>query len=507
MPAVKADDITAVVPDEIGAVEGADEESALSPGKGQAARKHAAAIESADSDEKEFYPLWKLTLVALPQLGVQVMWCFIGPNAAPYMGHLGVGPSLATLNNVAGPITGFFTGPIVGAWSDRLTSKWGRRRPIILGGLISTWIAGMLFSASEHLFADTAAKIGFAVPMYWVMDVTINILQTPHRALVSDLATVEQQVPMQVVFVVIMSIGNFLGYSIMQIYAIPVEHMLKLMAMICALNTLCIGVQFAVAKEVPLKRAESAGKGCCAPVLSVVSSIRGMPCLLYHLAFVQCLVWIGNTAWTYYSSQWFADSVYEGDQHAADGSEAKLAYGEGMHAFSMGGQYRSGFQLLAALSIIVLLLQTRLRPRLIYAPCIFIGAIVSFLAGYVVGHNAAFAIIVFVFSIMPETGSFAIPFGLVATLNKCAEQEGKQVSTALQMALLNCCVTVGQQVCHVVTATIETSLPLHAALPVAFLFAAATYIVGGCSALCLNDRPPSEESSGESSSAEGTTTD
>lgn len=33
--------------------------------------------------------------------------------------------------------------------------------------------------------------------MYWVMDVTINILQTPYRALVSDLATKEQQIPMQ----------------------------------------------------------------------------------------------------------------------------------------------------------------------------------------------------------------------------------------------------------------------------------------------------------------------
>ena len=41
-------------------------------------------------------------------------------------------------------------------------------------------------------------RIAFAVPMYWVMDVTINILQTPYRALVSDLATKEQQIPMQV---------------------------------------------------------------------------------------------------------------------------------------------------------------------------------------------------------------------------------------------------------------------------------------------------------------------
>ena len=42
-------------------------------------------------------------------------------------------------------------------------------------------------------------RIAFAVPMYWIMDVTINILQTPYRALVSDLATKEQQIPMQAV--------------------------------------------------------------------------------------------------------------------------------------------------------------------------------------------------------------------------------------------------------------------------------------------------------------------
>lgn len=79
------------------------------------------------------------------------------------------------------------------------------------------------------------------MPMYWVMDVTINILQTPYRALVSDLATKEQQVPMQarfdalrkatsqVIFVFFMAIGNMIGYSIMKIWDVPAFHMLKLM--------------------------------------------------------------------------------------------------------------------------------------------------------------------------------------------------------------------------------------------------------------------------------------
>lgn len=43
-------------------------------------------------------------------------------------------PALATLNNIAGPITGFFTGPLVGATSDGLTSKFGRHW-VRLGGL------------------------------------------------------------------------------------------------------------------------------------------------------------------------------------------------------------------------------------------------------------------------------------------------------------------------------------------------------------------------------------
>ena len=169
---------------------------------------------------EEKWPLWKLVLIALPQVSVQVLWCFIGPNSASYMRHLGLTDSLATLNNIAGPITGFFTGPIVGATSDNLTSRFGRRRPVILAGLISVCIAGTLFSTSEYFMPEGKA-VYFAAPMYWVLDVTINVLQTPHRALVADLATEEQQIPMQVAFVVLMSIGNFMAFSIMKIYKCP----------------------------------------------------------------------------------------------------------------------------------------------------------------------------------------------------------------------------------------------------------------------------------------------
>merc|ERR1719436_2165442 len=251
------------------------------------------------AEAKEEWPLWKLVLIAVPQFGIQVLWCFLGPYSVPYMQHLGMNPAVATLNNVAGAVTGFFTGPIIGATSDNCTSRFGRRRPVIVGGLVSFWIAGMLFAGSEHLFP--AHAIYFATPMYWVMDITINILQTPNRALVADLAGEEQQVPMQVVFVFMMAFGNFVGYSITKFKWFgdnPVDNMLSIMLFICGLNTVCVAIQFLVVKEKPLTR-EAAGEreSFCSPVMSVVEAVNKSPFLLVHLAIIQCLVWAGLTAW------------------------------------------------------------------------------------------------------------------------------------------------------------------------------------------------------------------
>mmetsp|Transcript_119692 Transcript_119692/g.166941 ORF Transcript_119692/g.166941 Transcript_119692/m.166941 type:complete len:314 (-) Transcript_119692:191-1132(-) len=302
---------------------------------------------------------------------------------------------------------------------------------------------------------------------------------------------------MQVVFVFMMSVGNFVAFSIMKIYDVPVDHMFELMLGICGLNVVVVGILFLVAKEKPLTRAPGAKKmSVCDPITSVVDAVKGSPSLLYHLAAVQCLVWVGNTAWNLYAGQWMSDSVFEGDLNAPQGSPGHEKYAQGQTAFNNAGQAKSVLQLVSALAIIAILVNNWVRPRTVYAPCIFIGAIVSVLAATVVGHNASFAIVCMAFSIMPETGSFAIPFGLVATLNKRAEKEGKAVSTALQMSLLNCCVTVGQQICTLALAGIESQMSLEASLPWVFALSAAAQTLAGFGAMRLDDGDPDADNSG-----------
>jgi len=458
-------------------------------------------------------PMWKLFLIALPQLGVNVLWSFIVPNSAPYMKHLGAPAALATLNNVAGPITGFFTGPLAGAYSDSCTLKMGRRRPVILFGLISFAIAGLIFSGAEHVLGDNG--IWLAAPMYWVLDVTINIMQTPHRALAADFASEEQQFLVQIMFVFIGGCGNFVGFSIMMIYDVPIDHMLELMGIIFALNLVLVGMQYIVAKEIPIEKSEALeSKGCCGPLSGLGDAISHP--VMKHLAFIQSMVWVGLMCWVAYGGQWFANSVFEGDENAPEGSVKKQNYADGMQEFAFGGQVKSVVSLFFTLVIIFIMSNTSIRPRLIYAPTIFIGATASLLAAMVVGHNGNFAVICMTMAEITCVGCFSVPYGMVASMNERAAREGKQVSTALQMALLNCCVTVGQQVCTMFLAGIESWIALDKALLIGFMMAGVAFIVAGVATLFLDDSAgddeavvttTDEENTSEEETAGQTTTD
>ncbi|MFG3344250.1 MFS transporter [Streptomyces sp. NPDC048018] len=54
-----------------------------------------------------------------------------------------------------GALVAVLVNPVAGAWSDRTTSRFGRRRPWILGGALAG-AAGLAFTASQHTVAGVA---------------------------------------------------------------------------------------------------------------------------------------------------------------------------------------------------------------------------------------------------------------------------------------------------------------------------------------------------------------
>jgi len=90
--------------------------------------------------------------------GVQVVWGLQNANTSRIFQWLGADVGQLAVLWIAGPVTGALVQPIVGYLSDRTTGRWGRRRPYILAGAVSTALALVLFVNATSLAA--AAAIG-----------------------------------------------------------------------------------------------------------------------------------------------------------------------------------------------------------------------------------------------------------------------------------------------------------------------------------------------------------
>lgn len=96
--------------------------------------------------------------------------------------------SLLALVWIAAPLSGVIVQPYVGAKSDRCRSRFGKRRPFIVGGAFGTLIALMLLSWAREVVGGFLGIFGadqestgvrtciiiFAVVMIYVLDFAIN---------------------------------------------------------------------------------------------------------------------------------------------------------------------------------------------------------------------------------------------------------------------------------------------------------------------------------------------
>jgi len=110
--------------------------------------------------------------------GIQYSFGLQQTNMTPIYSYLGANADQIPLLNLAGPMTGLIIQPIIGAMSDKTTSRFGRRRPYFLIGAIicSVCLFAMPYSSS----------IWMAAGILWILDAGNNITMEPYRAFVSD---------------------------------------------------------------------------------------------------------------------------------------------------------------------------------------------------------------------------------------------------------------------------------------------------------------------------------
>ncbi|XP_023520475.1 sucrose transport protein SUC3-like [Cucurbita pepo subsp. pepo] len=159
--------------------------------------------------------------------GVQFGWALQLSLLTPYIQTLGIEHAFSSFIWLCGPITGLVVQPCVGIWSDKCSSKYGRRRPFILAGSLMIAVAVVLigFSAdvgyilgdtNEHCSVYKGTRVRAAIIFvigFWMLDLANNTVQGPARALLADLSGPDQHNIANAVFCSWMAVGNILGFS------------------------------------------------------------------------------------------------------------------------------------------------------------------------------------------------------------------------------------------------------------------------------------------------------
>ncbi|TKY58818.1 Sucrose transport protein SUC3 [Spatholobus suberectus] len=190
-------------------------------------RGHRIHHDSPPPPPKNNASLLHLVLSCTVAAGVQFGWALQLSLLTPYIQTLGIGHAFSSFIWLCGPITGLVVQPCVGIWSDKCTSRFGRRRPFILAGSLMISVAVVLigFSAdigyvlgdtNEHCrtFKGTRTRAALVFILgFWMLDLANNTVQGPARALLADLSGPDQRNVANAIFCSWMAVGNILGYS------------------------------------------------------------------------------------------------------------------------------------------------------------------------------------------------------------------------------------------------------------------------------------------------------
>ena len=302
--------------------------------------------------------------------GLQFSFGLQQANMGPIYGFLGAEEATMPLLWLAGPMTGLIVQPIIGAMSDRTSSRFGRRTPYFLIGAIICSISLFLMPYSSALW--------MAASLLWILDAGNNITMEPYRAYVADRLVPEQRSVGFLTQSAFTGLAQTLSYlaptlltsvvasDVLDANGIPVVVRIAfIIGAILSISTIVWSVWRV--PELPLsdeERAELAAKPLTpgATLAEIGSAIREMPRAMRQLSLAMLCQWYAMFAYWQYITFAVGRSLYD----TADPSTA--AFREATLTTQQAGALYNFVAFLGALVLIPVV--RHLGARLTHAFCL-----------------------------------------------------------------------------------------------------------------------------------------
>ncbi|RYP12116.1 hypothetical protein DL765_007485 [Monosporascus sp. GIB2] len=143
----------------------------------------------------------RMLLLTCSTIGISFVWGIEQTYCTPYLLSLGLTKSNTSLVWIAGPLSGLIVQPIVGVIADESKSRWGRRRPFILGGAIFSGVCLLTLGFTKEIVGffvsdEATAKtltVFTAVLAIYAVDFAVNVVMSAARSLIVDTLPISKQ--------------------------------------------------------------------------------------------------------------------------------------------------------------------------------------------------------------------------------------------------------------------------------------------------------------------------
>ena len=271
-------------------------------------------------------------------LGLQFSFGLQQSSMGPIYSYLGADEASLPLLSLAGPVTGLLVQPIVGAMSDRTTSRLGRRTPYFLIGAIL---------CSLSLFAmPYSSALWMAASLLWILDAANNVTMEPYRAYVGDRLPKDQHANGYIIQSAFTGLAQTLAYlmpSLLVWYgmnkdAVGDNHIPQV-----TLVSFVIGAVISVTTifwsiwrvpELPLSpqqraQIEAKKQGIAATLREIWDAIREMPEPMRQMAWMKLFQWMAMGWYWQYVAYSIARSLFGTNDPTSTGfRDAVLVNGE-----------------------------------------------------------------------------------------------------------------------------------------------------------------------------------
>ncbi|RDW87905.1 MFS general substrate transporter-43 [Coleophoma crateriformis] len=264
-----------------------------------------------------------LICVAIGLGGLQGVFAIQFGNGSEYLLSLGLSKPVMSLVWLAGPVSGAVLQPYFCLCSDECESKWGRRRPYIMGGsaaiimclLGQAWAQELTSAVTCLVGGDHQSKLvanvtaAMAVLLVIALNIAIQPVQGCLRAFIVDSCPKDQQDTANAWAGRIISIANVSSYfcgSIDLPSSLPFLGHTQFQVL-CSITSIWLAISIAITcwmtKDPPIIRNKTGmanDEGLLRKLGRLITSFRQLPLQVQRVCAVQFFAWMGWFPFLFY---------------------------------------------------------------------------------------------------------------------------------------------------------------------------------------------------------------